>query len=334
MRMEVQAGRKSISYEIDDTETRRSRAALLVRARSKEGLSRKSLAERVKSRGGLIVSERFIERLETGDTRLPDDSRLRALEIALDLDAGVLQVPPVAIARALAELSQLLTLQGSIYGGAYARRFSELNGPTIDFANQLGRGAIELPASESGQWLEDLYRSAHSIRAVAVPDFLGPATRNGHWDRMMDAQAAARRNGLRVQRLYVVEDATDISSWRPIVDKDCAGQKRMILVKDAEAIIERAGRRLIANVPGGIKPAQLDFAIVDDAVVGITLYNNGMGSIYYFGNLPLIREYETLLDSLWEAAQPLRTGQRRDGSVVRSLLPPVASSTGASPVNK
>ncbi len=170
VKLEMQSGTRTISYLVEDSDVLRSRAALLIRARSKAGFSREELAAKVKPRQN--ISYRLIQRIEYGEVLMPEKASLQAIAETLGIDRDALVIPPAAVVKCLANLGDLLEMHGGIYGEAYATRFANLRRPTMDFAEQLGRGIIDLPDPEAADWLEDLYRSARNIRCLMAPRFI------------------------------------------------------------------------------------------------------------------------------------------------------------------
>jgi hypothetical protein len=298
---------RTVSAEVEDQEIRRSRAALLVRARTMRSFSRDGLVKEVKRKTNLDLTARFIQRIEAAEVLNVSSQMVSALERALSLDEGTLLVPPVVAAHGFSRLAELLRTQGNVYGSVYAKRFEDLLSPVRDFAVQLGRGVVTLPAPESEYWLEDLYRSAHKIQAVAVTAFIARASSNLHWARIMESQDASRARKCSIERVYVVDKQSRASAaWRDAFNRDNAEEKRAIEKETAELIVTTmaADEGITPLVDGAVDP--LDFAIVDGAVIGLTAFDKAFRSEFHFGNLDLVHKYERVFKALWAKAEKLQ----------------------------
>lgn len=308
MRIVMEHDRERIECAIEPGEYARSRAALLVRARTKAGLDRAELARQVPFPNTDAAQNR-IRQIETSRTTIPDVEFLHRLESVLNLPVGTLVVPPAAAARIFAQVGEMLRDQGSIYGGTYAKRFDLLRQPALRFADQLGRGVIALPEPEAHQWLEDLYKTAHQVDAIAVPRFLEQSRDDGHWRRICEAHRVSKIRRRDLRRVFVTTDGEPpIAQAAAGTAVECPGAKRAMSPAETSAaeakftdLVERVLRPLREEEYPDLQAVPLDFAVVDKAQVGLTVTGNGIGSVFVFGDLETAREFREVFESVWNA---------------------------------
>jgi transcriptional regulator with XRE-family HTH domain len=318
MKLDIRIRNKTLlCFDIEPEAFKRSRATLLVRRRTAKKLTREDLAERT----GL--EERFIERVEKGYTLWPNPDDLNLLEDELELKSGSLLIPPAAVERCLAGMANVLKEEGRIYGGAYAKKFNDLYQPAADFASQIADGIARLWGNEAKEWLEDLYAGAHKIRAVAVPPFLFRATASEHWNHLIrNNSTKASRD---IQRIYILGNGTATDRrWQKAFESDPADKRtidedtaKSILNSTLDELKRKTGKhaslastlneaeRAVVTAADGDVFYPLDFSIVDDAVIGLTIdhpQKREMGSVFHFGNLALAEEYRRLFSAFWKEA--------------------------------